>query len=81
MDKNEIKKIFYKENPKAHFSSMNKSYLRYYTRLPEVIVTFLIPMSDIGDATFEDEMDSKYLIRWISQLTEAKDGELVKTNI
>lgn len=81
MDINEIKKILYKEKPKAHFSSMNKSFIRYYTKISETIITFLIPVSDIGDATFEDEMEAKLLIRWIYQKTEAEDGELVRKDL
>jgi hypothetical protein len=74
--KNEIKKILYKQNPKANFSYIRKE-IAYYKaiisiekteeKLPETYqVLFEIPVKDMGDADFFQEMDGKLLIRWIS---------------
>ena len=76
MTKNEIKKVLYKQNPKANFSYIRKG-IAYYKaiistekteeKLPETYqVLFEIPFEDMGDADFLQEMDGKYLIRWIS---------------
>ena len=74
--KNEIKKILYKQNPKAKFSYIRKGIVYYNTiistenteeKLSESYqISFEIPVIDMGDADFFQEMDGKYLIRWIS---------------
>ena len=76
MTKNEIKKILYKQNPKAKFSYIRKGIVYYNTiistenteeKLSESYqISFEIPVIDMGDADFFQEMDGKYLIRWIS---------------
>lgn len=70
MEKNEIKKALYKQNPKAKFKFIRKE-VAYYLSIIEsenesVEIRFEVPVSDMGDADFEYLMDSKYLIRWIS---------------
>lgn len=71
MEKNEIKKALYKQNPKAVFKLIRKE-VAYYSTIIEsenyepVEIRFEVPVSDMGDADFEYLMDSKYMIRWIS---------------
>jgi hypothetical protein len=70
MEKNEIKKALYKQNPKATFKFIRKG-VAYYSSIIEsesepVEIRFEVPVSDMGDADFEYLMDSKYMIRWIS---------------
>jgi hypothetical protein len=70
MEKNEIKKALYKQNPKAEFKFIRKG-VSYYLAIIEsesepVEIRFEVPVSDMGDADFEYLMDSKYMIRWIS---------------
>ena len=70
MEKNEIKKALYKQNPKAEFKFIRKG-VSYYSAIIEsesepVEIRFEVPVSDMGDADFEYLMNSKYLIRWIS---------------
>jgi len=66
MDLNEIKKTLYKEKPFATFSHIRKGSAFYSTKL-EIgeIITFEIPIIDMGDADFFPIMDAKLLIRWI----------------
>lgn len=61
----EIKKELYKQKPKANFLKANKTGLFYRASLPWDAVDFLIPLSDIGDATFRSEIESQLLIRYI----------------
>jgi hypothetical protein len=66
MEKNEIKKALYKENPIANIVSVTKDGINYATVINDnYSVYFRIPFNDIGDAKFEPHMDGKYLIRWI----------------
>lgn len=65
MEKNEIKKKLYKQNPNAKFLFMKNGIAYYYADLPEERIRFQIPFSDMGEGEFGRNMDSKYLIRWI----------------
>lgn len=70
MTHNGIKKELYKKNPKATFMGATKDHLTYNCLLgifdeKPVILWFEIPFTDIGDAKFYSEMDSKLLIRWL----------------
>lgn len=69
MEKNEIKKEFYKQKPTALFMSANKDGLGYKATLMypdrEETYFFRIPFTDIGDASFDREMDAKLLLRWL----------------
>lgn len=71
MEKNEIKKALYKQNPEAKFLYAKKGNLYYGTQIPALDgvgfsgILFTIPFSDLGDAEFLPEMDAKLLIRWI----------------
>ena len=65
MEKNEIKKLLYRENPIAVFNYIRKGNAYYQTKTIDVIIDFVIPVSDMGEANFLNEMDSKSLIRWI----------------
>lgn len=70
MEKNEIKKALYKQNPTADFQYIRKGNAYYSTKINyqtpnEFLVTFEIPVEDMGDADFFAEMESKLLQRWI----------------
>ena len=75
MEKNEIKKLLYKQNPKANLDYIRKGIAYYWTvistekteeKLSESRqVFFEIPINDMGDADFLSQMDSKHLNRWI----------------
>ena len=73
MEKNEIKKALYRQKPIAKKSGERipldgsgvDSY-GYKTTLDDgTVLHFLVPVKDMGDATFYDEMDAKLLIRWL----------------
>ena len=74
MNLNEIKKNLYKAIPKAEalLISVSKSGLTYrynpdlhINPIPQLF--FLVPLEEIGDATWEHRMDAKLLIRYIIQ--------------
>jgi len=65
----EIKKAIYQQNPKAKLGTVNKSGIYYASWVKmygeEEPLRFFIPLSDMGDASFEYEMPAKFLIRWL----------------
>jgi hypothetical protein len=67
---NEIKKLLYKQQPKAKFIRM-KSNHAYYGTFVELAdktmqeVVFIIPFSDLGDAELWRDEDAKLLIRYL----------------
>jgi hypothetical protein len=72
MERNELKKALYKQNPMATFQNIKNgvAYYNTYVRIGEPIlenyqIKFEIPVNDMGEANFEREMEAKYLIRWI----------------
>lgn len=71
MEKNEVRKALYKQNPKAEFKFIRKG-VAYYLSVVQsenhepVELRFEIPVSDMGDADFELYMEAKYLFRWIA---------------
>jgi hypothetical protein len=66
MTKNEIKKKFYKDNPKANLIQIFKGLCNYVVHLDNnFVIQILIPLSEMGDALFYPEMDAKLLIRWL----------------
>jgi hypothetical protein len=75
MELNEIKKALYKQKPTATFQRANKTGL-FYEAIISIptgesfasrtqYIYFLIPLEEIGDATFETEEESQLLIRYI----------------
>ena len=70
MDKNEIKKELYKQNPIAELGFTTEVSKTYSTEIivdgEDVIVEFEVPFSDMGETVFEDKIEAKYLIRWIT---------------
>lgn len=66
MTLNEIKKQLYRVNPFAHFISAKKGNLYYeYITEDNMVVLFVIPFSDMGDAAFGKVERAKHLIRYI----------------
>ena len=69
MEKNEVKKALYKQNPMAMFNYIKQG-VAYYKTIVDIgdyehQITFEIPVNDMGEAKFEQEMEAKFLIRWI----------------
>lgn len=70
---NDIKKLLYKQNPKATIQTVNKTGILYETQVSGVFgesignstIHFKVPLDDLGDANFDAVMDAKLLIRYI----------------
>ena len=77
MQLTDIKKLLYKEKMLAVIINVSKDGIFYSTRInngsdikeDKWDVTFLVPLSDIGDAKFEHSISSQFLIRWILSFT------------
>lgn len=71
MNKDEIKKEFYKKNIIANFFGINKglaiykSYVGSSLDSPPEMIVFQVPVSDMGDAWFLPTMEAKHLIRYM----------------
>jgi hypothetical protein len=65
MDKNEIKKYLYKDNPKAYLWQVRKDGIYYIAKQGKESITFLVPLSEIGEATWYNTMEAKLLIRYL----------------
>lgn len=76
METNDIKKYLYKQNPKAKLSYIRKGHAYYTTTIQADDISknilFEIPVQDMGDADFHNEMDGKLLIRWILNNSEVE---------
>ena len=61
MEKNEIKKALYKENPQAVLKHIRKGVVYYSAHLTstEQVVQFEVPVDDIEDAHFLSNIDGK----------------------
>jgi hypothetical protein len=72
MNKTEIKKLLYKQKPKANLIAIREGVASYSTFVEgeerEVRVLFEVPISDMGTASFFSEMESHLLNRWIVDL-------------
>jgi hypothetical protein len=70
MEKNDIKKLLYKQNPVAKFLYVRKGNAYYDTTVEDttlgsVYIQFEVPVNDMGDADFLPIMEAKFLNRWI----------------
>jgi hypothetical protein len=69
MELNEIKKLLYTFKPEAELIKVSKDGMVYWSagdKLPEhKVFTFIVPLSEIGDATFDSIMPAQLLIRWL----------------
>lgn len=76
MELNEIKKKLYTQKPSAKFIKASNVSLTYSAIVNlakaeglnchlDIRIYFHIPISDIGDATFENTMPAQQLIRWL----------------
>jgi len=73
MEKNEIKKLLYKQKPEAELLYIRKGVAYYNTRISTegnpisqtMGVFFEVPISDMGEADFLSKMPAQILSRWI----------------
>lgn len=71
---NNIKKLLYKENPKAILDYIRNGKAYYTTQVGDTTIKFEIPVEDMGSADFFPEMDSKFLNRWIFECVMVGSG-------
>lgn len=68
MDNNQIKKCLYKEKPYAKIHSVKKDGIRYECEIGSgEKIYFLVPLEDIGDASFLRLEQAQLLIRYICE--------------
>lgn len=77
MELNEIKKGLYRDKPFAELIHIKKEGILYSAAIASSstvdgkkvlqIISFLVPLTDIGDAVFLKEMPAQLLIRYIIQ--------------
>lgn len=65
MERDELKKILYIHKPIAKFQYIRKGHAFYKSIINDIEILFDVPVIDMGDADFLDEMEGKLLIRWI----------------
>jgi len=65
MTTNEIKKMVYKQKPKAYLEFIRIGMAYYYTSSLGTKISFQIPISDMGSTDFLPEMEAKLLLRWL----------------
>ncbi len=65
MELNEIKKALYKQKPIANLWGVSGHANYYETSIGDHKVKFRVPISEMGDTKFEDQMPAQLLIRWI----------------
>lgn len=65
MERTELKKLLYKHKPLATIDCVSKKGIVYTLKMDFGLVYFLVPLNDIGDGTFNHEMQAQLLIRYI----------------
>lgn len=65
MEKNEIKKRLYKEDLTAAFDSVRKDGILYITYMDGKLISFLIPLGEVGEVVWGRSIQAKLLIRWL----------------
>lgn len=66
MELNDIKKLLYKEQYIAGISNVRKDGILYQTNTREAgLLSFLVPLNEIGEVIWEVLMPAKLLIRYL----------------
>lgn len=65
MEKNELKKVLYREKPLANLTYVRKGVIYYECVVNDIHILFEVPVNDIGDADFFPTMRAQHLIRWL----------------
>lgn len=64
--KNEIKKALYREKPQATLSKIVDDIYYYEAKLNNGDnICFAVPISDMGDKLFDNNISAQLLIRWL----------------
>ena len=69
MNRNEAKKLLYKQNPIARVVGKNEL-TKDYSAIVEVdgdreIIVFIVPLLEMTNGEFKDSIEAKLLARWI----------------
>jgi len=64
MELNDIKKHLYKTKPTAYFMYVGEGCIYYHTLHPMEFF-FRVPVSDIGETTYEPHMPAQLMIRYL----------------
>lgn len=69
MNTNEIKKQLYKQKPIASIDYIKNGIVYYITFLDSVseVITFEVPVDDMGETRFTAAVEAYLLIRWIKE--------------
>ena len=78
MNKNDIKKLVYKQKKSAVLSHIKNGIVHYLSTITlesrdEYPILFKIPVDDMGDATFTQIMEANLLLRWLEVLNEEEN--------
>jgi hypothetical protein len=65
MSNAEVKKYLYRNKPTAKVKSKMSTYYLYYADIDQHYVSFLVPIAEMGETPFEDELPAQLLIRWL----------------
>jgi len=67
----EKKKALYKQNPTAEKDFIRNGYKHYSTEVVfdgvEEEIGFNVPLSEMGESEFPNEIEAKFLIRWMDK--------------
>lgn len=67
MEVNEVKKTLYKTGQSASLMNVRRDGIVYQTVMEGgEIITFVVPLEEVGDVVWMNEMPAKLLIRYIS---------------
>lgn len=66
MTTNEVKKALYKQKPTAHVQKIKAGVAEFKTELENgYVVTFAVPLEDMGLSELSASMEAQLLIRWM----------------
>lgn len=69
MELNDLKKLFYKTGQTARLMSVRKDGIIYQTVIKGgKIVSFTVPLNEIGETIWEELIPAKLLIRYINEV-------------
>lgn len=66
MTQTEVKKALYKEKPTADLIKIQSGSAFYEAKIEGGLVTFRVPVKEMGETPFTSQMDAKLLIRWLT---------------
>lgn len=65
-NRNEIKKMLYREKPMARLVGKDNEKYFYRTNTSTGVLSFVVPISDMGEKLFQHDIEAQFLIRWLN---------------